>query len=86
MVDIKFYRSNIKGKKYKAVVNGKTVHFGALGYQHYHDRIGLFRHLDHNDPNRRKRYRERHSKIMKGTIPSYRVKYTPAWFSWHYLW
>lgn len=83
---IKFSRSDRKGKKYKAEVYGKTVHFGALGYQQYHDKIGLYSSLDHNDIKRRKRYRDRHKKIMIGSIPAYRIKYTPAWFSWYYLW
>lgn len=83
---IKFSRSDRKGKKYKAEVYGKIVHFGALGYQQYHDKIGLYSSLDHNDIKRRKRYRDRHKKIMIGSIPAYRIKYTPAWFSWYYLW
>jgi hypothetical protein len=86
MTHIEFSRSDRKGKKYKAVVNGKIVHFGALGYQHYRDRIGLYKSLDHLDPKRRKSYRDRHKKIMKGSVPAYTIKYTPAWFSWHYLW
>jgi hypothetical protein len=82
-----FKKSTKSGKKYMITINGKTIHFGASGYQQYHDKIGLYSSLDHGDLNRRKRYRDRHKKIYnKFGVPSYRVKYTPAWFSWHYLW
>ena len=78
--------------KYKAVVtlaNGqtKTVPFGHQKYQHYHDKIGLYSRLDHNDPERRRRYRQRHSAIkLKNGKRAIDVKYSPAWFSYHYLW
>jgi len=86
MVVIKFSKSNVKGKKYKAEVNGRVVHFGALGYKQYHDKIGMYSSDDHNDVKRRDRYRARHKKIMIGSTPAYKIKYTPAWFSWNYLW
>ena len=73
-------KSTRKGKKYMAKVGDRWVHFGALGYEQYHDKIGLYKHLDHNDKSRRKRYRNRHRSTP------YNVKYTPAWFSWNYLW
>lgn len=79
-------KSTRPGKKYMAKVGNSWVHFGALGYQHYYDKIGLFREFDHLDKKRRKRYRDRHRKIMIDSTPAYQVKYSPAWFSWHYLW
>lgn len=79
-------KSTRNGKKYMAKVGDKWVHFGALGYAQYHDKIGYYSTLDHDDKARRKRYQDRHKKIMIGSTPAYKVKYTPAWFSWHYLW
>jgi hypothetical protein len=76
---IVFRRSSAKGKKYTAIVDGHKVHFGALGYQQFHDRtpLKLYSAWDHNDPERRKRYYLRHSKT---------TKYSADWFSKHYLW
>lgn len=81
-----FKKSTSKGKKYMIKVNNKLVHFGALGYQQYHDKIGLYSSYDHNDVTRRNLYRARHKKIYSNGKPSYLTRYTPAWFSWNYLW
>ena len=79
--------------KYKVTIerNGskKTVQFGNKNQQQYFDNtpLKLYSHLDHKDEERRKRYRERHSKILtKEGVPAYRVKYSPAWFSYNFLW
>lgn len=78
--------------KYKATVtlpNGKTktVQFGHQNYEQYHDKIGLYRHLDHHDAERRQRYRTRHQAIrLKTGQRAIDVKYSPAWFSYRYLW
>ena len=49
--------SNLPDRKLKVKVNNKTVHFGAAGYQHYHDRTGLLPvALNHGDEKRRKAY------------------------------
>lgn len=82
---IGFRKSKRKDKKYDAIIfeNNKTryVPFGALGYQQYKDKtgLGLYSHLDHNDKERRKRYRQRH----KGS--QLRI-FSPAYFAWYYLW
>lgn len=100
-MSISYSKSNLSGKKYRAEIPKamwnkartdkittpfKVIHFGALGYQHYHDRIGLFSELDHNDSKRRANYRARHSGVMSKYGPAYKVKYSPAWFSFYYLW
>jgi len=76
--------------KYKVILpNGKTIQFGDKRYQHYKDQtpLKLYSYLDHNDLERRRRYRARHSKIiLKDGTPAYKKKYTPAWFSYYYLW
>lgn len=75
--------SSRKNKKYKATIKhytGETVsiHFGDSRYQQYKDKIGHYSHLDHNDKERRKRFRARH-KYNKD-------EYSPTYFSWTYLW
>ena len=56
--------STAKGKKLMVVVNGKLIHFGQKGYEHFKDKTGLLpKSLNHNDPERRKSYRSRTAKI-----------------------
>jgi hypothetical protein len=84
-----FEPANDGQHKYKVKINGKTIKFGAIDYQHYQDRtpLKLYSHLDHLDPVRRAHYRKRHEKILnKQGIPAYTVPYSPAWFSYYYLW
>jgi hypothetical protein len=53
------------------LVNGKWIHFGQKGYQHYFDRTKLLpKSWNHNDGDRRRRYLARASKITtkKGTL------------------
>lgn len=80
--------------KYRAYMNnGKTVSFGHQDYEHYRDSVpkrlggGIWDDLDHLDKERRRRYRARHSNVKKkdGRF-AYRVKYSPSWFSYYYLW
>ena len=81
-------------KKYTAhLPSGKKVSFGAKGYEHYKDwvpkRLGGKRwsHKDHMDSKRRKNYRRRHGSIrLKDGRKAVNVKYSPAWFSYWYLW
>lgn len=57
--------STKKDKKLMVVVNGKTIHFGQAGYQHYFDQTELLPFSqNHFDPNRRDRYRAR-AKMIK---------------------
>jgi hypothetical protein len=93
-------KSPLKNKKYRVWVLSPTntllgkVDFGALkdnkkGYQHYKDStpLKLYSYLDHNDKDRRDRYRARHSKIkLKDGRFAYTVPFTASWFSWHFLW
>ena len=56
--------STAKDKKYMLFVlkNGKKrlIHFGDSRYGQFHDRIGFYGHLGHNDDIRRQRYYARH--------------------------
>ena len=80
--------------KYTAILkDGKKVHFGHQDYEHYKDTVpkklggGLWSNRDHLDTKRRTNYRKRHAAIKtKDGKYAYRVKYTPSWFSYHYLW
>ena len=89
MPRIKFVRG--KGfHKYTAILpDGQRVSFGDKRYQHYKDRtpLKLYSYLDHLDPIRRRSYRARHGASRDSSGRRYvDVKYTPAWFSWRYLW
>ena len=66
-------------KKYVAIVDGKRVPFGDSRYQQYHDKLGHWSSLDHNDPERRKRFRKRFAKSADAVG-------TAGWFSYHVLW
>lgn len=73
--------------KYTAIIGDKRVNFGDKRYQQYHDKIGSYSHLDHNDKQRRANYRKRHTAITnKSGARATSVKYSPAWFSLKYLW
>lgn len=77
------YKSKRENKKYVAIVfkDGKkigTFHFGDTRYQHFKDLVSdTYRHLDHNDNDRRRLYRIRHK---EGEFPS------SAWFAYNLLW
>jgi hypothetical protein len=80
--------------KYTAVMDdGRRVHFGHRDYEHYRDSVPksmggqLWSHKDHMDRRRRANYRKRHAgMITKDGRRAYRVKYSPSWFSYYYLW
>ena len=77
-------------KKYTAILsNGKTVHFGDRRYEQYKDQTGrgLWSHKNHLDTKRRADYRKRHKAQTDAQgVPYYQKRFTPAWFSWHFLW
>lgn len=76
--------SKTENKKYDIFKDDKKIlSFGDRRYSHYTDKLGYYKHLDHNDKDRRKLYRIRH-KEDKGVVlnsPKY-----PGFFSWHFLW
>jgi hypothetical protein len=92
--DLLWYKSPLKNKKYRVDITKdsediRTVDFGDTRYQHYKDTtpLKLYSDLDHKDTTRRDNYRKRHSQIkLKDGRLSYKVKFTPAWFSYNYLW
>lgn len=80
--------------KYTAIMkDGKRVSFGHRDYQQYKDSVpvsmggGIWTAKNHLDLKRRSNYRQRHAKVLtKSGSPAYKVKYSPSWFSYHYLW
>lgn len=75
------YLSDRPDKKYYSLVNNKKVYFGGdpLRYQHYEDKIGYYKYLDHHDEKRRKQFQARfkHCKDVVGS---------PCFFSYYLLW
>lgn len=71
--------SDKPAKKYYALVGARKVYFGDTSYEHYHDRFGHYKHLDHKDPKRRKNFKIRHEKNRH--LPG-----TAAWFADQVLW
>lgn len=73
-----FKKSTRKNKKYAVFKDGKMLtHFGDKRYGQYHDKIGLYSHLDHGDEKRRANYYKRHGN----------AKFESAkWFSHNFLW
>ena len=90
---VEFKKSTRKYKKYAArTPSGKWVHFGNLkgtATQQYKDitGLGLYSHLDHNDPKRRVAYRKRHGaiKLKSGKLAVLDPE-QPAFYSWRFLW
>ena len=80
-------KSRTKNKKYDGIIRNKNtkkekrVPYGDIRYQHYRDttKLKLYSHLDHNDPKRRKNYKNRHEKTRHN-------KFSSSWFAYKYLW
>ena len=85
---IKFVKSEAKHKKYTAIIKNKKndkeikINFGDTRYEHYEDKtpLKLNSNLDHDDKERRKKFRARHKGFIK------KGYYSPAYFSYKYLW
>ena len=90
---IKFEKA-AKPHKYVAIFpDGKKVRFGHQDYEHYRDSVppsrggGVWKHKDHGDKQRRNNYRNRaKGVILKSGTRAIDHKYSPAWFSYHFLW
>ena len=78
------FKSKAKNKKHSVYVmkDGKKriIHFGYKRYQHFKDRIGLYKNLDHNDKNRRRLYYIRHKE------KNIKDKSRPKYWSHKILW
>lgn len=78
-IKISYEKSTRNDKKFMTTTpDGKTVHFGAKGYQDF---------TEHKDPERRKAYRKRHEGIkLKDGTRAIDKKFSPAWLSYNILW
>jgi hypothetical protein len=83
---IEFEKSRTKNKKYDAILKSKQtgrlhrVPFGDSRYESYQDKTKLNLYPVHRDKLRRNLYRKRAiTHVRKGI-------YSPAHFSFHYLW
>ena len=67
--------SKAKNKKYSVYVmkNGKKklIHFGDKRYGQFKDKLGHYKNLDHNDPQRKKNYYSRHGKATDKNTAKY---------------
>ena len=53
-------KSTRKNKKYMVLTKSGVIHFGDKRYEQFKDKIGIYKHLDNNDPKRKKAYYDRH--------------------------
>ena len=76
------FKSKAKNKKYSVYVlrqgKKKLIHFGDSRHKQYRDKLGHYKHLDHNDKKRRELYYKRHGPATS--------KNTAKYFSHKYLW
>ena len=82
-----YEKSNRKFKKLFTIVDGKEVHFGDTRYEHFKDKTGIHKNLDHNDPKRRKNYltRTANQKDGKGNLTKDNKK-SPNYHARRILW
>ena len=82
-MDYIFKKSTRKNKKYDVYRKSTKKYITSFGdptYQQFQDKtpVKLYKHLDHNDPKRKKLYYARHGKDAKFESPKY--------FSHKFLW
>jgi hypothetical protein len=69
--------SKAKNKKYSVYVKSdnksgkKLLHFGDSRYEQFKDKLGHYKRLDHNDPERKKAYYARHGKATSKDTARY---------------
>lgn len=72
------YVSNKPDKKYYAIVGNRKVYFGSSLHEHYYDKLGHYKRLNHNDEKRRENYYKRFGRSAKEGSAKY--------FSHNILW
>lgn len=73
-----FGYSQAKNKRFYVIYQGHIINFGLKGGSTF---------IDHNDENKRKAWRARHSKIVNSdNIPAHLVKSQSSYWSWNLLW
>jgi hypothetical protein len=89
-----FEPSRRLNKKYNAVIQNKQtgrvvkIPFGDSRYEQYKDStgLGLWSHKDHGDRVRRRAYESRHGQWDASDGGDNTYYFSPAYFSWRYLW
>ena len=61
-----YQKSPVKNKKLRVKVGDKIIDFGDTRYEHFKDKTGIHKNLDHNDEKRRKNYLTRTSNQKDG--------------------
>lgn len=73
-----FGKSNVKGKRFYVIYDGKKINFGSDVGETF---------IDHYDVQKQKAWKARHSKIQNGNGQYvYKLKTSPSFWSWHLLW
>tara|TARA_R100001440_G_scaffold16888_1_gene28627 strand:+ start:5877 stop:6149 length:273 start_codon:yes stop_codon:yes gene_type:complete len=82
-----YEKSTRKHKKLMVKVDGKKIHFGDSRLQHFKDKTGIWKSLDHNDSKRRKNYLTRSAGIKdkNGNLTKDNPK-SPNYHSRRILW
>lgn len=73
-MEVVLKKSKQKNKKYAVVMDGKTINFGAEGYEDF---------TTHQDENRKDRYEKRHKPTENWTKSGIE---TPGFWAKHILW
>ena len=65
-----YEKSTKKGKKLMTLVQGKTIHFGDSSMEHFKDKTGIWKKLDHGDKTRQKSFlsRSKGIKLKDGSL------------------
>lgn len=69
--------SSTKTKRFYVVYRDKKINFGAKNGKTF---------IDHNDLDIRRAWRKRHSKILIGDRPAYKIKTSPEYWNWNLTW
>ena len=68
--------------KYSVLTDRGIIHFGNRNYQHYHDKIGYWSKLNHEDKKRRANYLARSEKIKAKGKYTYSANYWSRLILW----
>ena len=72
--------STVKNKKYDVFLDGnKIVSFGDTRYEQYYDKFGHYKHLNHNDKQRRENFRNRFKNHSNSPNDA-------SFWAYYYLW
>lgn len=64
-------KSKRKNKKYMVKTKKGIIHFGDNRYQQFKDKLGEYKHLNHNDPKRKNNYYKRHGRSLDKDTAKY---------------